>query len=303
MKQIVILLLTAGAILYGKEYPVLSLSIDTVYGEGVHHFERKAFIDGLGHALEMKGNIELMYRAPYLLKVHISHYHKPNPHKGSKHRYKVHVKTKAYFWIKDRWGYVLYQGSVSNTISIDMRTSGNTSAYRSTIRSIFRDIGESVADRLNDSYRFLVDFEAQHTKHTHRPKGDHHIKHTGLTKLPSEMSLDIESGMPDRQNPLADVAWRNMYSKEDVHIFEPLGGARFAVLKDVSYSRINKAYVQQKRLDGTSITVFDHSRDFKAGTILIFKTVEGHYGKMKIIGFGAKDRIARDVLYVEWRLF
>jgi len=45
-------------------------------------------------------------------------------------------------------------------------------------------------------------------------------------------------------------------------------------------------------------------RTLHAGTVLVFRTTEGHYGKMKIIGFRKKRGISRKYgIHVKWELF
>ena len=100
MKKIWIYLILTITILYSKTYPVLPLSIDAVFGNGVNRWEEEQFVNGLGHTLQMRGHIELMYDAPFVLTVRITDYKRPDPHRGTQHRYRLKTRIKAYSGLK-----------------------------------------------------------------------------------------------------------------------------------------------------------------------------------------------------------
>jgi len=53
------------------------------------------------------------------------------------------------------------------------------------------------------------------------------IPGSGPAKLPSDYSLDFESGKVSKKNSWGDLKWEALPGKIDMHFFKPLGDARF----------------------------------------------------------------------------
>jgi len=171
---------------------------------------------------------------------------------------------------------------------------------------MLKGLGERVGDKINSRFHFMVDFEdqmdAQYGKAKPK-KQTNSYRRSGSVNLPSGYSLDFESAKVSKKNSWGDLRWEAMPGKDDMHFFKPLGKARFAVIKGKSYNNINNSYAKKKKLSGISIVAFDRDKSFSKGRVLIFKTKEGHYGKMQILRFGKKGNIRHHTLHLKWKLF
>lgn len=299
--------------LQAKEYPVLALGVQSVSGSYIGRWERDRFLDGLERGLSRIGHIQIERRAPFFLAVSISGYSRnfgkaTGKFMGSRqYRFKQSVRLQARYEVFDRRGHELYHGTLPYNVRMD---TGSSLSYQDAMmkarESMLEGLGERVGERINDRFHFMVDFEDQMdgqygSPHPKKKKNAH--KCSGSTTLSSGFSLDFESGKTAKKNSWGDLKWEAMYGKTDMHFFKPQGRACFAVVKGRSYSRIDNSYVQRKKLSGASMTVVDYSKQFRKGTALVFKTQEGHYGKMKIVGFKRKGEVKRYALRVEWKLF
>jgi len=290
MKKISIYLVLVFTVLYGKTYPILPLSIDTVYGKGVNRWERDRFMDGLEHELARRGHIDLMYDAPFVLTVKIAGYKRPDPHRGTQHRYRMKTRIKAYFWIKDRWHYDVYHGSVDYSLSLDAHTSGTESAYDNARRRLFEGLGERVAQRLEENFRFLVDFERQQ----HRNRRERFMD--GQAVVMRGETLDFESAsVRGSKSKYADIGWYGDEYKVDMQRMVFLNGTRYRILK--RYKQLNDKQLMQMKLHGYDL----FGRELQRGMGFVIKTAEGHYLKMYIDGFVRKEGIDNAGLRLQWQ--
>ncbi len=299
--------------LQAKEYPTLTMGVERVSGSYIGRWERDKFLDGLEKELSRRGHIQLERGAPFLLAVSISGYSKnfgkaTGKFMGSRqYRFKQSVRLKARYEVFERRGRELYHGTLPYNVRMD---TGLSLSYQDAMMKarerMLEGLGERVGERINERFHFMVDFEDQMDGQYGSPqpkKRKNAHKRSGSATLSSGGSLDFESEKTAKKNSWGDLKWEAMYGKTDMHFFRPQGRARFTVVKGKSYSSIDKSYVKRKKLSGAPVTVPDHSREFRKGTVLVFKTQEGHYGKMKIVGFKRKGDVKRYALRVEWRLF
>jgi len=314
LKIVFLMLSLLGSVyLQAKEYPVLALGVERVSGSHIGVWERDKFLDGLEKALMRRGHIELVHRAPYLLRVSISGYSKnfardTGKFLGSKqYRFKQSVQLQARYVVFDRRGYELYHGTQPYNVRMD---TGSSISYEDAMmkarESMLEGLGERVGDKINGRFHFMVDFEDQmHSEYGKEKSKKHKNSYTrsGSAKIPSGYSLDFESGKVSKKSSWADLKWEGLPGKVDMHFFKPLGKASFAVIKGKSYNSIDNSYAKKKKLSGISITAFDRDKSFSKGTVLVFKTKEGHYGKMQILGFAKKGNTRHNTLHLKWRLF
>jgi hypothetical protein len=175
--------------------------------------------------------------------------------------------------------------------------------------SMFFGLGERIGSRINDRFHFMVDFEDQmdeqygHHKSTKKQSSVASYKKSGSARIALKNTLDFEKGRTGKKTSKSDLQWEEISGKNDMHFFAPLNKARFTIVKGKSYKSIDKNYVKRKKLSGTLITALDFGRTLTKGTVLVFKTTEGHYGKMKILGFKSKGSVKHYYLRLEWRLF
>ncbi len=293
MKKIWIYLVLTITLLYSKTYPVLPLSIDAVFGNGVNRWEEEQFVNGLGHTLRMRGHIELMYDAPFVLTVRITDYKRPDPHRGTQHRYRLKTRIKAYFWVKDRWDYDVYHGSVDYSLSLDARTSGTVDAYDDARRRLFQGLGERVAERLNENFTFMVDFERQQDRNSRVERGM-----SGHAVMMRGEMLDFENAsVSSRRSTTADIGWYGDAYKTDMQRMVFLNGTRYGIAKGVGYRMVDRRYAMHMGLYGYDL----FGREIHSGTVFVLKTAEGHYVKMQVDGFVRKNGTENAGLRLKWQ--
>ncbi|BAF72956.1 hypothetical protein [Sulfurovum sp. NBC37-1] len=303
--------LVSSTVTEAKEYPILALGVQSVRGSHIGRWERERFLDGLEKELNLRGHIELHRNAPFLMKVQISGYSTNFGRSGGKflgrkqYRFKQNVRLRARYEVFDRRGYELYHGNLSYNVRMD---TGSSISYEDAMmkarESMLEGLGERVGSRINDRFHFMVDFEDQMYGQYGEPKSKKNVYgHSGSARLPSGSSLDFESGKVSRKNSWGDLKWEALPGKVDMHFFNPLKKSRFAMVKGKSYNSIDKSYVKRKKLSGMPLIAFDFDRKFSKGSVFVFKTTEGHYGKMQILGFRSKGAMLHHTLRLKWILF
>ena len=306
--------LLSAVSLQAKEYPVLLLGVTSVHGPNIGRWERNRFLDGLEHELARRGHIKLASRAPFLMEVRISGYSKnfsraQGKFLGSKqYRFKQKVRLKAQYAVFDRGGYELYNGTLPYNVSMDTGSSVSyADAMRRARENMLEGIGERVGSRINDRFHFMVDFEkqldAQYGAPKMKKKSSKSYKKSASNSIGTNAALDLERNRLGAKNSKSDLKWEGLPGKNDMHFFKPLNRAKFAVVKAKSYKSIDKGYVERKKLSGSSLMVLDSDKSFKKGTVLVFKTTEGHYGKMQVLGFKRKGVVSKHAIRLKWRLF
>jgi len=92
---------------------------------------------------------------------------------------------------------------------------------------------------------------------------------------------DVESNKQGGNDSKVDF-WLNKIDNKTSNLI-PKNGATVEVTQE-HYASVDKAYMQQFPIfrDGK---VSNH--DIKVGTVVMFKTAEGNYGKLRIVGFKA----------------
>ena len=315
MKKILMVFAFLVTYLLAKEYPVLSLGVERVSGSHIGSWERDKFLNALERELSRRGHIKLARRAPFLIEVDISGYSKnfsqdTGKFLGSKqYRFKQTVKLKAKYWVFDRRGRELYHGTLPYNVRMDTGSSiSYADAMKKARKSMLYGLGERVGSRINDRFHFMVDFEDQMDEQYGKPKRDKQSSRTsyhksGSVRIASNNTVDFEKRKAGKKISKSDLQWKALPGKNDMHFFTPLNKARFAIVQGKSYKHIDKNYVKRQKLSGTPITAFDFDRTLTKGTVIVFKTTEGHYGKMKILGFKSKGVVKHYYLRVEWKLF
>ncbi len=306
--------------LQAKEYPVLLLGVQSVHGSYIGGWERDKFLDGLERELSRKGDIKLVRRAPFLLEVDISGYSKNfstdiGKFLDSKQfRFKQSVRLKGRYWVFDIRGRELYNGTLPYNVKMD---TGSSISYKDAMmkarESMLFGLGERIGSRINDRFHFMVDFEDQLDDQYGKRKSYKNasagstksstFKGSGSVKLSQNSSLDIEKRSVGKKTGKSDLKWEGLPGKDDMHFFRPLNKAKFALVKGKSYGSIKKSYVKGKKLSMTSIMVLDFDSAWKKGMVLVFKTTEGYYGKMKVLGFKKKGSVQKHTISIKWEIF
>jgi len=293
MKKYVLIVSLISVLLCADHYPVLPLEIISVSGGHTDRWERDAFVDGVGHTLQKRGHIALVYNAPFVLVVRIRGYKRPDPHSGTPHRYRLKTRVKADFWVRDRWDYDVYSGSVDYALSLDAHTSGVTRAYNDARRRIFRGLGERVAERLDENFKFMVDFQRQQ----HSQKDRRVMAMSGQALLMRGETLDLESAAVSRtKQAKSDIGWYGDAYKTDMQRMVFFNGTRYGIAKHSDYRRIDRGYAKHMKLQGYDL----FARKLHKGTVFVLVTAQGHYVKMRIEGLVRKNGIKDAGLRLRW---
>ncbi|MFK5975692.1 MAG: hypothetical protein QM493_04195 [Sulfurovum sp.] len=103
--------------------------------------------------------------------------------------------------------------------------------------------------------------------------------HTKHLTLIGTYTLDIESGKLGGSGKNIDF-WLEKIDAKTTNLI-PRNGATVEITKK-SFASLDKAYMKQFPIfrDGKV-----SNSDIKVGTVVMFKTAEGNYGKLRIIGF------------------
>ena len=304
--------------LVAKEYPVLLLGVQSVHGSYIDGWERDKFLNGLERELSRRGHIKLARRAPFLMEVKISGY-STNFGKDTgeflsskQYRFKQKVHLKGEYWVFDRRDYELYHGTLPYNIKMD---TGSSISYKDAMmkarESMLFGLGERIGSRINDHFHFMVDFEDQLDEQYGQLKSHNNSSHSssksykkkGSARLSENSSLDFEKNSVGKKTSGSDLTWKALLGKNDMHFFQPSHKTRFAIVKGKSYKSIDKNYVKRKKLSGTSIMVHNQDSIFKMGTVLVFQTTEGYYGKMKVLKFKRKGAVKHYYIHIKWKLF
>ncbi len=91
----------------------------------------------------------------------------------------------------------------------------------------------------------------------------------------------------------SDVYWKHSNSK--TRYLVPQHGATIAVVKDVKYEDIDKSFVEKTALSDNKLNGSDNSDELAIGTIVVFKTSDGNYGKFIVVAY----RNIRDIDFKE----
>ena len=298
-----------------KEYPVLLLGVQSVHGSDIGGWERDKFLDGFERELSRRGHIKLVRRAPFLIEVDISGYSKnfsraSGKFLGSKQfRVKQSVRLKGKYWVFDRRGRELYNGTLPYNVKMD---TGSSISYKDAMmkarENMFFGLGERIGSRINDRFRFMVDFEDQMDEQYRKPKSYKKHSKNGRGKysarLATNMSLNLENKSISKKTSISDLRWSGFDGKDSMHFFEPLNKAKFTIVKGKKYKSISKSYVKSKKLSKMNITAFAFNKSFPKGTVLVFRTTEGNYGKMKVLGFKRKGNNQKQYsISLKWEIF
>ena len=122
-------------------------------------------------------------------------------------------------------------------------------------------------------------------------------------KIKGTWQWDIDTGETDGD---ADFHWR-VLNEEGEQYLTPKNGAEFAVVTDVDYADIDKEYIVGVSLSPDPINGAYNDDTLVAGSILVFKTSEGRFGKFLITEFEDYDTgyiVYRNYnMIVDWVLY
>ena len=154
-------------------------------------------------------------------------------------------------------------------------------------------MGERVAERLNENFTFMVDFERQQQRNSgvKRVMSGHAVVMRGET-------FDFENGsMRGRKRTTADIGWYGDAYKSDMQRMAFLNGTQYGIVKHYGFRKFKRSHAMHMHLHGYDL----FGRALHKGTVLVLKTAEGHYVKIRIDGFVRKNGIVNAGLRLQWQ--
>ena len=114
-------------------------------------------------------------------------------------------------------------------------------------------------------------------------KYDSYADASQVTVILATFSWDVECNCL-KGGPTAD--FRLDYFDPERKKLTPLNNTRLNLVQtDQSYDEIDPAFVKVQNLNKASLIKNPHTDRLKPGSVIVFQTSEGRYGKMQIIGF------------------
>jgi hypothetical protein len=277
------------------------LEVAGVRGPEMNRWMQVHFIDGMENVFRKHSKVILERNGDYRLYVRIR---KESVFKGRKkghflgsaqYRYKQSVRLYAVYRVTDRWRGQVFSGEVRYRASMDTGSSISYADARHTADGkMMEALGERVAERLESRFESL-DQRGSHIV-------SRHIKGIQHATLPVGFSLDLESGKVSRSKDRAyDLLWQTWEHKEDMYFLEPLHSTSIAIVT-YPYDRIDRYFCRHTKRHRYSIDDADFAPKLKRGTVLVFRTAQGHYGKMRVLHVRAKRGIRHYELVLEWEL-
>jgi hypothetical protein len=108
---------------------------------------------------------------------------------------------------------------------------------------------------------------------------------SGTTIIPGTFGWDAETNsiVDPLRVSVADFWWEMVSEKE--RYLTPTHGAEAAVVKAKTYEQIDPAFVGRRRLQTKRIDAGDKAGVLDPGTIIVFQTGDGTFGKLQIVGY------------------
>jgi hypothetical protein len=108
---------------------------------------------------------------------------------------------------------------------------------------------------------------------------------SGTTVIPGQFGWDVETDsiVHPTRIPTADLWW-NLISEQEKYL-TTMHGAAAAVVKNGSYEQIDGVFIRRQRLTEQRIGGKDEPGVLAPGTIIVFRTANGVFGKLQIIGY------------------
>ena len=291
MKRLLLLTLLLIGTIYANNPLELELNYNNI--KGLTQQEKVAFKTELDYQLNKKGSVKLKFMSKLKLKVYIKGSTKILNKKigsflGSK---QYIVKSKAVYKLKfgvyDFFGKIYYSGS---SRYIGLFTDGSSLSYNYAIKStkekVIKALAERLADILNQKYASGSSVSR--------------LSRTKVATIKEGQTFDFD-GASLVKGMNADIKYRTMFGKSDAHILEPINWTKMAIVhKD--YESINLAYAKSQILTSLDITIFDYGGFFKDGTVVVFKTKSGNYGKFKVLNFIKRGSVKRYGFTFKYRI-
>ena len=291
MKKILLLSLLLIGTIYAKNPLELEFSTSSI--KGLSQKQKVTFKRELEYQLNKKGAVKLKFMSKYKLKVYIKGSTKVLSKKigsflGSK---QYIVKSKASYLLK----FKIYDFFDKNYYSGNSRyfgrfSDGSSISYdysiKSTKEKVVKALAERLADILNQKYAF------------NNTVGG--FSGTKIATIKEGQTFDFDSASFVK-GMSADIKYKAMFGKSDAHILEPINWTKMAIVHR-DYESVNLAYAKSQILTSLDITIFDFGGFFKDGSVVVFKTKSGNYGKFKVLEFIKRGSVKRYGFTFKYRI-
>ena len=290
MKKILLLTLLLIGTIYASNPLELEFSTNNI--KGLTQKEKVAFKTELDYQLNKKGNVKLKFMSKLKLKVYIKGSTKILSKRigsflGSKQyivKYKAVYKLK--FGVYDFFGKNYYSGK---SRYFGRFSDGSSISYDYAIKSTKEKVVKALAERL--AYILNQKYSSSSISGFNRTK---------IATIKEGQTFDFDSASFVK-GMSADIKYRAMFGKSDAHILEPLNWTKMAIVHR-DYESVDLAYAKSQILTSLDITIFDFGGFFKDGTVLVFKTKSGNYGKFKVLEFVKRGSIKRYGFTFKYRI-
>jgi|PlaIllAssembly_1097288.scaffolds.fasta_scaffold25261_3 hypothetical protein len=122
------------------------------------------------------------------------------------------------------------------------------------------------------------------------------------TVILGTFTWDVESNTQG-DSGISDFWWNQATDTE--RYLTVMNGAKWKLISNRNFDRIDKAFIQAQELDQEQLSGSDENGVLNPGTIIVFRTAEGNFGKMQVEGYRAMQDFsfpeADAYLDSEWR--
>jgi hypothetical protein len=188
-------------------------------------------------------------------------------------------------------------------ISSEAGSSNNFEEAKAILhQKMYKSLGEDVGNYLNKYYDYFL----KKVKHSDQSNHTQDYSNKAIyATIQNGYGYDLDSSKIYKNSWRNDFTWQLMYGKEDINCFDPKNRAMFKKVNQ-DYNSLTLRDAKSQKLEKLIIFSMDYSKDFEylnAGDVLVFKTSQGRYGKMKILNFEKKGNIYRYGIVIKYELF
>ena len=121
------------------------------------------------------------------------------------------------------------------------------------------------------------------------------------TIIEGTFSWDVETNSLSAEEEIADFWWEQ--DSATIRALVPSNGTLAALEAEEAFENIDSNFVQNSRLNDESLSGSDINPDLVPGSVVIFRTSEGRFGKLQVVEYLPMQNVINYHLKVAWRLF
>jgi len=289
VKMVLIGITIAVVWLEGAAYPMVSVSIASIHGRGIKAFERRYFLDGFASEIQKHSEVLLRRYAPYRLKIRIEGYRGMRSFHNGRYR----ARLKAYYRLESRYAERVLEGSVPYKVSLHLYGAQHHDPERA-IKKVMKRFGERVAER------FLARVRLESHYFRRRDTSSRNLYRETFRWLREGMAIDLESARATQKGH-ADLAWEAVYGREDLYLLTLLKGMKIAAAPKGSYKRLRWHDAKDAKMNSYDLFIAIGDMPSMKHRVFLFRTIEGHYGKMMIMNFRYNSALKKWMVRIRWK--